>query len=188
MKKWIAAVALAAMSVAAQAGIGVVNGSFVADTGTVADPYELGSLVVGSSTTLSSTLFGRVGADFEEHANFTVAQDLNLYGSASTYTLTIWGFNVIDIDDFSVELWDGVHGQNNNALLGDIFGDNVTVNLGVLSAGQYHLDMFGTLGARVGHYSVTLAAAPVPEPSTYALLLAGLGVVGFVARRRREMV
>jgi hypothetical protein len=27
--------------------------------------------------------------------------------------------------------------------------------------------------------------APIPEPQTYALLLAGLGVVGFVARRRR---
>lgn len=29
------------------------------------------------------------------------------------------------------------------------------------------------------------AIPPIPEPSTYALLLAGLGVVGFVARRRR---
>lgn len=27
---------------------------------------------------------------------------------------------------------------------------------------------------------------PIPEPSTYALLLAGLGVVGFVARRRQS--
>jgi hypothetical protein len=30
-----------------------------------------------------------------------------------------------------------------------------------------------------------LVAASVPEPSSYALLMAGLGVVGFVARRRR---
>ncbi len=32
-------------------------------------------------------------------------------------------------------------------------------------------------------YAVTLA--PVPEPETYALLLAGLGLVGAVARRRK---
>lgn len=35
----------------------------------------------------------------------------------------------------------------------------------------------------VGNYTVTLA--PVPEPESYALLLAGLGVMGFIARRRQ---
>lgn len=34
------------------------------------------------------------------------------------------------------------------------------------------------------NYSVT---TPVPEPETYALLLAGLGVVGFMARRRKNV-
>lgn len=36
-----------------------------------------------------------------------------------------------------------------------------------------------TLGA------VRLTVAPIPEPSTYALLLGGLGLVGLLARRRR---
>jgi hypothetical protein len=34
----------------------------------------------------------------------------------------------------------------------------------------------------VARFSVT----PIPEPETYALMLGGLGVLGFVARRRRQ--
>jgi hypothetical protein len=32
---------------------------------------------------------------------------------------------------------------------------------------------------------VRVSVSPIPEPSTYALMLAGLAAVGFVARRRR---
>ena len=50
------------------------------------------------------------------------------------------------------------------------------------------------LEASIGNFSggpesflvYNLAAVnPIPEPETYALLLAGLGVLGFVARRRQ---
>jgi PEP-CTERM motif-containing protein len=39
---------------------------------------------------------------------------------------------------------------------------------------------FGATGA------IGVVTAPVPEPETYALMLAGLGALGFVARRRRQ--
>jgi len=39
-----------------------------------------------------------------------------------------------------------------------------------------------------GLYAFTMNAAPVPEPSEYAMLLAGLGVVGMIARRRKMNV
>jgi len=56
----------------------------------------------------------------------------------------------------------------------------------------FDLNGNGSIGAgEYGEWSVNLAegtisyAAPVPEPETYALMLAGLGLVGFMARRRK---
>lgn len=41
-----------------------------------------------------------------------------------------------------------------------------------------------------GLYTLTVKdlSAPVPEPETYAMMLAGLGIVGFAARRRKPRV
>ena len=44
-----------------------------------------------------------------------------------------------------------------------------------------------SLGHKVGSLvseRVTLIASPVPEPENYVLMLAGLGLVGLIARRR----
>lgn len=57
-----------------------------------------------------------------------------------------------------------------------------------LLAGHYYYKVESELGAKKLGYSllskVTPALPPVPEPETYAMLLAGLGVVGIAARRR----
>jgi hypothetical protein len=48
---------------------------------------------------------------------------------------------------------------------------------------------YGSIGSMSGYpvsQVITLAAAPVPEPETYAMLMAGLGLMGFVARKRRQ--
>lgn len=63
----------------------------------------------------------------------------------------------------------------------------------VLGSGATHSIGFGVMnvsddfvGSAVLIDNVSLSIAAVPEPSTYALMLAGLGFVGFVANRRRK--
>lgn len=56
-----------------------------------------------------------------------------------------------------------------------------------LSAGSYFLKIDGYVASPAGgSYSGNLAIAAVPEPETYGMLLVGLGLIGFVARRRRS--
>ena len=58
-----------------------------------------------------------------------------------------------------------------------------------LSAGSYYLNVTGIAnGPQGGLYNGAISVAAVPEPETYAMLLAGLGVMGFIARRRNKSV
>jgi len=52
--------------------------------------------------------------------------------------------------------------------------------------GPLTLVIKGTSGENAS-YSGTLNVTAVPEPETVALMMAGLGVIGFVARRRRAV-
>jgi hypothetical protein len=52
------------------------------------------------------------------------------------------------------------------------------------------VDSLGTLASSgstvVGNVNATVTTTPVPEPATYAMMLAGFGAIGFVAKRRRR--
>jgi hypothetical protein len=58
-----------------------------------------------------------------------------------------------------------------------------------LEAGNYYVMVSGNLvsdtSASFGGAVMLAPTAPVPEPETYGMMLAGLGVVGFLARRRK---
>lgn len=58
---------------------------------------------------------------------------------------------------------------------------------GPSAAGTYYLNVTGiATGSQGGLYNGAISVAAVPEPETYAMLLAGLGVMGFIARRRNN--
>ena len=108
-------------------------------------------------------------------------------GDASSFSF-VWGspdtFNAIDIysDGFGMVSYTGqqlavAHGFSAN-------GNNANTGLFTIS---------GVEGATIDHvvfrsggvaFEVAVAN-PVPEPETYAMMLAGLAAMGFVARRRR---
>jgi hypothetical protein len=75
----------------------------------------------------------------------------------------------------------------NNASL---IGENNKQNFWVVSEGSTALTPAQNLKlANTWHLenNGTLVYAPVPEAETYALMLAGLGLVGFMARRRKAV-
>jgi hypothetical protein len=64
-----------------------------------------------------------------------------------------------------------------------IYGDlTLPTGLAIGSDGAFYVSNFG---ASTGNGEVVRIAAAIPEPETYALMLAGLGVLGAVTRKRR---
>lgn len=75
--------------------------------------------------------------------------------------------------------WDVDPYTLSTAVTGDSYSDSTIAlgyNFGNLAKGKQ---------ISIG-YDVVISAAPVPEPETYAMLLAGLGMIGVAARRRRS--
>jgi hypothetical protein len=56
-----------------------------------------------------------------------------------------------------------------------------------LTAGNYYLQVNGSVMSNAaGSFGGAISmAAPVPEPETYGMMLGGLGLLGFMARRRK---
>ena len=114
-----------------------------------------------------------------------------LYGTISDYAVITTPIEVID-NSFSfglmLESWASVISYDNPWMEGQTFSGTIdfmnTVVISGLQAFDADNNPVNILSA-VGSSGYTYVAA-VPEPETYAMLLAGLGLVGFVAKRRKS--
>ena len=121
----------------------------------------------------------------------TMAMDANTYGLVPVDGVLSSGGSVnaefTPGGDFDWLLWfsvgaGGKTGQG-NILTGDAFNGSMDFynTVKVSYAGPVGANVYSSSGVFPG----TLVTPPVPEPETYALMLAGLGLVGYAARRRR---
>lgn len=87
----------------------------------------------------------------------------------------------------TLDLVFAMHASNRS---GAFLFDNQALAANVVTPGTWSIHWLNNGGQVPDFSNLTLfardvAVTPIPEPETYALMLAGLGVLGFVARRRR---
>lgn len=75
---------------------------------------------------------------------------------------------------------------NDNAFASFDFLSSGGLSVGGGTAFATPAHMFGVENFVRAEFNVSDGVAAVPEPETYAMLLAGLGMLGFVARRRKQ--
>jgi hypothetical protein len=140
----------------------------------------------GSASTGYSAIFGNsgVGSTFNDSFNFSLPADAIGSGAANAISLGGSGvlFTTFTLYENSIGLIQGGTGGTTSHLsfTGGAVPGAYTLNV----AGQ-KLD-----AKKVGSYAGNIVTnipsnvSPVPEPQTYAMMLAGLGLLGFSARRR----
>jgi hypothetical protein len=161
------------------------------------------ALAVAAPANAASYSYDFVGTGYEVTGLVTATDTLNALG----------GYDILGISGFVTGLGGGVisglvgnpaqpDATNNGLFIYDNVGffgtphvnhngvlfqtsNGATWNLYSNSATDYELYAYeSSVGPSVDVHG-TLTVTAVPEPETYAMMLAGLGLVGFMARRRK---
>jgi len=208
VKHLLAAVTLGVVAFSAQAApMALVAGDFMAsdtlvDFNAATKEVAIGALYSASGVTFSGALQGMTSSGdtsmFPGNGGGVIAS--NWLYSRSTYTglsFTATFSSLVTRAGFQLENWANqtatVEVFNGSTSLGTLTLAN-TAGLtaefrGIGEASGFDTLVFTNTTNTNGFFAIDdlrFAAAPaVPEPETYALMLAGLAAVGFVSRRRK---
>jgi len=179
IKSLVAASALAVSALAS----GVAGAADVSQAST--------ALTVGNGASYFGHTFDTavIGDTFADKFTFSSAGNVTLGSIVSAFTsplqsdaIEITNFQIFNSAGFSLD------GSQFSAGVADVW---TAATAGKLIADNYYVLVTGKLlstAATAYSGSVTLTAAAVPEPETFAMLAAGLGLIGFAGRRRGSQV
>ncbi len=194
IRKMIAAAALLAGASAAQAAVTVFSDNFDADI------QGLNTTSFAQGWSVANGTVDTIGTGFYEllpgHGNYidldgstgqagVFSNSVNLVGGV-TYTMSyaISG-NMRGAGNDTVDVAFGSAGATHVIGQYDALGTN-TLSFTPTVSGSYGFSFYNHGGDNQGAILDQVTISAVPEPETYAMLLAGLAAVGFAARRRRK--
>lgn len=159
---------------------------FILASGMAHAATDFGLLGDGDSFS-SGAVSSAAGASFSDDYTFQLGSFLNVDGLLENWLSQ--DTTTIRTDNMTVDFYKDMGGSW--TLLGhwDVAaGGSVDYNAN-LNAGSYLITVAGdATGTDGGTYVVNGTVSAVPEPSTYALMLGGLGLVGFMAARKKKIV
>jgi PEP-CTERM motif len=163
----------------------------------------VGLITMASASANNEVLdFGNVGdspggtyfaSGFIEHDVGSFTDQLKFSVLSPIYDLWNGKGNIADqpkadqsnIDGMTVGLFYDATGSGTYAPYADIGSGDYVSNGGPLQEGYYYFEVSGTAtGPSPSSYTYSASVNAVPEPESYAMMLAGLGLLGAMARRR----
>lgn len=171
------------------AALVMASASFAAPTAFAADistPPQALSLVGTSAFFGDAFAMNNNGDTFMDHFTFNVTGTLPTSIDAIVSSISRTASTGLDITGLSLYKAGGT--MVTNGMMGSTGATDVwTLSASSLAAGSYYLQVSGSLVSNTsGAFGGSVMLNPVPEPETYGMMLAGLGVVGLLARRRKS--